>query len=80
MRPAIAVSLAVLSFAAAVPVRSARAEGPAAVTAATAKVRSAIPAPVEPEEGKPGLGFEWEGDFYEFFSISHNYSLKILDN
>ena len=63
MRPAIAVSLAVLSFAAAVPVRSARAEGPAAVTAATAKVRSAIPAPVEPEEGKPGLGFEWEGDF-----------------
>lgn len=30
--------------------------------AASAKVRAAVPAPLEPEEGQPGLGFSFEGD------------------
>ena len=44
---------------------AAAADAPAANperAAATAKVRAAIPAPLEPEEGKPGLGFAFEGD------------------
>ncbi len=63
MRRAIAAPLAVLCSLAAAEARPALADAAAAVTAATAKVRGAIPMPVEPEEGKPGLGFEWEGDF-----------------
>ena len=63
MRRAIAVPLAVLCFLTAAPALPARADAENAVATATAKVRGAIPAPVEPEEGKPGLGFEWAGDF-----------------
>jgi len=36
------------------------APSPAAVAAA--KVRASIPAPLEPAEGKPGMGFEFQGD------------------
>src|SRR5436190_17690671 len=45
--------------------RAARAEEAAAASpgrAHAAKVRASIPSPVEPEEGKPGMGFEYEGD------------------
>ena len=35
---------------------------PTPAALAAAKVRASIPAPVEPAEGKPGLGFEFQGD------------------
>lgn len=47
--------------------RVARAEDavPTAALERTAKVRAALPAPVEPEEGKPSLDFKYEGDLVQ---------------